>query len=769
MTGAPFDLFAVLHGNLGFSSIPVEDYPVVLDRCFWPVVEELSGDSGLRLGLEFPGASLQWVARHDGSFIDALRRLLDDGRAELVGSGLTQAIQPLVPAYVGLRNLQLGNRVYEDVLGVRPRVAYANEQTSSDGAARLYEEAGYEAIVIDWENASQNGRLSPDARWAAPRLADGQLRVLWASTVMFQRLQRVAYGQLTPPELLADLEELQGAERRPLCLYSNDWEVFDYYPGRPPRAALLPPASPDQLPRFLGVLRAVREAGLGDYLLPGEVLDRYRSDEPVTVSSAEAPILTKKQPKYNPARWALCGTTASYVNTACARLEREVVRARNAATDNDLAAVDDLDEQLVLLHASDLRTSLTQPKADAMYADVGRLTTDAARLARDQQSRTEPADVVLANATGGRWRGWPVAVDLRLPPGRWATSVELVEAGSGDRPLQQVETVERFPDGSLRRARVVLGGIELGPGEGAGFTVREAAPADVGMSGSAEPAVTTATVQATFLPRRGGSLARVTFAGRTAVALGHVPYGRFSPIHLTPDWYTGNVVLVDESGTQRTDLTGTTVHVPDNADAWPVRVPVVSEVHADGMSVVRTTWVSRREPRVDLDIALTLPNIAPRSLHAGILTLDPRSLGPDDVRFATVNGGTDPGEHVLGAEAVRQTASPSHRVSVSSCLGSTEGWAAVFGSEGGVALHVDRTLTAGNPLLEYEATPEGPFVRLVPSFAETADTGSPRFRGRLHVGVAYEAFDELSADLVDDWSIRRIGLRVGGILTASDG
>jgi hypothetical protein len=107
-------------------------------------------------------------------------------------------------------------------------------------------------------------------------------------------------------------------------------------------------------------------------------------------------------------------------------------------------------------------------------------------------------------------------------------------------------------------------------------------------------------------------------------------------------------------------------------------------------------------------------------------------------------------------------------VSVSSCLGSTEGWAAVLGPQGGVALHVDRTLTAGNPLLEYEATPEGPFVRLVPSFAETADTGSPRFRGRLRIGVAYEAFDALSAEVVDDWSVRRIGLRVAGTLTASD-
>lgn len=766
MTTKPFDLFAVLHGNLGFSSIPVEDYPVVLDRCFWPVVEELGGDSGLRLGLEFPGASLRWVARHDVSFIDALRRLLDQGRAELVGSGLTQAIQPLVPAYVGLRNLQLGNQVYEDVLGVRPRVAYANEQTSSDGAARLYEDAGYEAIVIDWENASQNGRLAPVVRWSAPMLDGAGLHVLWASTVMFQRTQRVGYGQLTQEEFLADLEEVRGEARRPLCLYSNDWEVFDYYPGRPPRAALLPPAAAEQMPRFLGLLRAVRAAGLGDYLLPGEVLDRYRTDEAVTVSSAESPILTKKQPKYNPARWALCGTTASFINTACARLEREVVRARSLATRDERPLVDELDEQLVLLHASDLRTSLTQSKADTMVSDVGRLAADTARLTQIQLSRGGSADVVLVNATPGTWRGWPVSVDLRLPPGRCGDSVRLVSLGSGSVPAQQIERAEHYPDGSLRRVLLTLAGLELAAGQEDLFSVQDATAANRGLSPATEPRVATATVDASFLPRRGGSLARVTFPGRTDVAFGHVPYGRFSPIHLTPDWYTGNVVMVDETGTQRTDLVATTVYVPDDPEAWPVRLPVVSEVHADGMGVVRTTWVSRREPRVDLEIELTLPNISPRSLHAGILTLDPRSLVSDELRFATVNGGVDAAEHALGADPVRQTASPSHRVSVSSCLGSTEGWAAVAGPRGGVALHVDKTLTAGNPLLEYEATPEGPFVRLVPSFGESADTGSPRFRGRLRLGVAYEAFEDLSSDTVADWAVRRIGLRVSGGLVA---
>jgi hypothetical protein len=440
-------------------------------------------------------------------------------------------------------------------------------------------------------------------------------------------------------------------------------------------------------------------------------------------------------------------------------------RPRNAATDDELGTVDGLDDQLVLLHASDLRTSLTHPKAEAMFADVGRLRADAGRLASAQQARAGDGDVVLVNTAGGEWRGWPVAVQLRLPPGFAAGSVELVDASSGNRPEQQVETTERYPDGSLRQARLVLAGVELEPGERRRLAVRPAGAPSSGLSPSSDPAVLTATVDTQFLPRRGGSLARVAFPGRTDVVVGHVPYGRFSPIHLTPDWYTGNVVMVDENGEQRTDLVGAEVHVPDDPDAWPVRVPVVSEVRADGLSVVRTTWVSRREPRVDLDIALTVPNIQPRSLHVGILTVDPRSLPTGAVRFATVNGGDSASEHALDTEVVRQSVSPSHRVSVSSCLGSTEGWAAVLGPQGGVALHVDKTLTAGCPLLEYEPTPEGPFVRLVPSFAETADTGSARFRGRLRFGVAYEAFAALDQELVDDWRVRRIGLRVSGRLT----
>lgn len=51
-------LYTTFHANLQFSCIPEDQYPLIIDQCFWPVVELLDELPTLKLGFEFPSDTL---------------------------------------------------------------------------------------------------------------------------------------------------------------------------------------------------------------------------------------------------------------------------------------------------------------------------------------------------------------------------------------------------------------------------------------------------------------------------------------------------------------------------------------------------------------------------------------------------------------------------------------------------------------------------------------------------------------------------------------
>src|SRR5262249_32202034 len=148
------------------------------------------------------------IATGDPLLFAALADAIAGDRLELVGSGLVQAILPLVPAAVGARNLTQGRAAYARLLGAAPRLAYLHEQTYAAGLLPLYRDAGYDAIVAEWENPASTHGWPPELRYRAAWIeGSGGVRFpcLWNSSVTFQRVQRYAAGELTLEELSAHL------------------------------------------------------------------------------------------------------------------------------------------------------------------------------------------------------------------------------------------------------------------------------------------------------------------------------------------------------------------------------------------------------------------------------------------------------------------------------------------------------------------------------------------------------------------------------------
>lgn len=351
--------YLLFHLNLAYSSIPVSARPEVIQRCYRPLLR-LAETTGIPVGIELSGWTLRQIHALAPDWVAAFRNLLHAGRCELIGSGGIQLIGPLVPYEVNVWNQKLGLADYEQLLGVRPRIALVNEMAYSSGLVSLYRQAGYAGIVMDRDNV----RLALGIEHAGssdilPTHALGTggetIPVLWSDSILFQKLQRYAHGDIALAEYLDYFRARSTQGDGPLPVYSNDAEVFDYRPGRFHEEAVLNGEGEwNRLERLLGIL--ARQEGVA-WCLPSQVLDEIDGACPrrtALLSSVAQPLPVKKQAKYNISRWAVTGRNDIWLNTLCHRLYRQM---KQAGEQNP-----DVWRELCELWSSDLRTHITHER-----------------------------------------------------------------------------------------------------------------------------------------------------------------------------------------------------------------------------------------------------------------------------------------------------------------------------------------------------------------------------------------------------------------------
>jgi len=356
-------LFTVFHLNLAYSSIEEEQRPQVVRDCYWPLLR-LAREFNLPFGIEASAYTLESVAETDPAWIAELHSLTASGPCEFVGSGYAQIIGPLVPAAVNAANLRLGNEAYRTLLGSRPALALVNEQAYSVGLLQHYLDAGYQAIVMEWDNPARwHPEWNPEWRYF-PQIACGQhgeeLPLLWNKSIAFQKFQRYAHSEMDLTEYVDYLSGHAAGKLRAFPLYGNDIEVFDFRPGR---YHTEPGRQPES--EWLRIERLV-ERLVGDerfqFIRPSQVLelmDAPSAGNRLRLETPQDPVPVKKQEKYNLNRWAVTGRDDLAINTACWRIY-EALQERSAAGDGDK---DDQNwRELCYLWSSDFRTHITDKR-----------------------------------------------------------------------------------------------------------------------------------------------------------------------------------------------------------------------------------------------------------------------------------------------------------------------------------------------------------------------------------------------------------------------
>jgi glycosyl hydrolase family 57 len=431
-------LACLFHLNLAFSSLEEASRAEVVQRCYWPLLQ-LIEDTRFPVAIEATGWTLQRIAELDPSWIARVRVLQANGRLELVGSAYAQCAAPLLPAEVNTWNLRLGRDVYAELLDVTPRVALVSEQVFSPSLVPLYRQAGYEAIVVDWDNAYRSHPEWPRERRHLPQRArggGGSIAVLWSESIAFQKFQRFAHGELELGQYLDYVRDVVASAGGPdatdgaLMLYANDAEIFDHRPGR--FAAEPDLYSDGEWLRIAEGLRAVCTEGVGVPALPSEVLDLLEvagAGEELSLEAADNPIPAKKQAKYNVTRWGVTGRDDIGINTRCWRVYD---RIRAVGCEDQ-----DVWRELCELWASDFRTHITESRWTSFLRRLEGMEGkwSSARTSRHAAPLLSeaPAGVVSRARDTLELRAGPMV--LRLSTRRGLAITALSDACIGDEPL----------------------------------------------------------------------------------------------------------------------------------------------------------------------------------------------------------------------------------------------------------------------------------------------------------------------------------------------
>jgi hypothetical protein len=734
-------LFTLFHANLDFSALPDADVPLVLERCYWPLLALAESDR-IPLGIELSSRTLARVAREDPEWSKALASLAAQRLVEVVGSGLAQVAAPLAPVAVNRRNLALGARDYEDLLGAVPTTWFVHEQTFSIGLAELYAECGVQRLVMEWNNpATHRPELRPLRRRPA-RLAraDGSAgpALLWNDSAVFQKLQRVAHGQAPLADYLGFL--LSDEAGALACTYGGDLEIFDYRPGH---------AAPPGAERGLEMAR-LREALTtlaGDarcrMVLPSDALRGLEPGPVVMLASPADPIPCKKQPRYNPTRWAVSGRDAIGTNARCHALLRKLeavsVLGRPPA---------DAWHDLVSLWRSDLRTRATDEKLAEMHERAGRLGAALDEsLAAATPELPAGADVLLVNASDAAWDGELIEVELRLAPGLLrGGGVRALPESALDPAASQLDVQERHRDGSIRRARLVAA-PRLAPGACLALRLDARGPRPAADAIASAERLATQAVDARLLPLRGAAIGALSFAALGGDPLvGTIAHGRFDHVAYTPDFYSAHVAAVTEQGEKVADLQPVSHHVAQVGGA--LRASLTTTTRTALGEWRKTLRAYHDRPRLDVLHELHLREVRLQSLRVAATTWLPEAFERASLRYATVNGGAIVERFALArGVAIEQPRAAAPCVSATSCLGATEGFVSAGDAHRGVAILCDRGQAALAPLLEFHDVDDEFLLRVHHSAAESDETRATFFRGVLRFAVAIVGH---RADALDD-------------------
>lgn len=674
-------VYSIFHLNLAYSSIPEEKRREVIDRCFWPLLK-LSTEERIPIAIEAPGYTLEVIDEIDPLWNKELKSAIMDGFVEFVGSGYSQLIGPIVPSHINKWNLDIGVDVYKAIIGLTPSIWYVNEQAYSQGIIEHYVNINAEAIVMEWNNPrTLHPEWEKELRYY-PQVAigsgDNRVAVIWNDSIIFQKFQRVAHGDITRYDFYTFLSAHKSEIDRNLCIYGNDAEIFDFRPGRFKTEPKMGPEN--EWRRIKELYLFLFEDNQIMPIFPSAVLRRYPSlpaYKEIRLESPVHPIPVKKQPKYNVTRWAVTGYNNLGINSRCYEIYKRLIDLIELG-DSPPYGLHEKKKELCYLWSSDFRSHITRQRWEAYIErlDNQLKETKESFLYTRGLASPDPIEVTVMGLSGKAFK----------------PEIQLARPTASQTPPSGI--------GFVRDERYLK--------------------------------VFTPYIDVSFNYKRGLSIEGLIFKGIDIPLIGTIPHGYFRDISLSSDWYSANVVLQRPGKPQITDL-----EYMEPKIRWGEQwIEISGTVGTEAGDIGKRFVLFKERPQMVMEYIFHWDTIPPGSFKVGAITLIPESFERETLFYATHNGGSGLEVFHVGGNTINHTMPGSSVVTASCGLGATEGLVVVGDSKKGLALHFEPHVCAAMPMVIYREAYPSFFARVVFSCGELDESSIEPVKGPLRFNLS---------------------------------
>ncbi len=342
-------LYSLFHLNTSFSSVEKKDQKKLINKCYWPLLN-LIEKNNFKIAIELSGKTLEDIHSIDRSWVLKFKNLLEKKKCELIGSGYSQIIGPLVPEKISIKNLEIGNNIYKKLLKKKPILGLVNEQVFSSSMIKIYKKF-FNAIIIDWITAKVNLSEKLIQNNSDPCFVkddfNNKIRVIWSNSISFQKFQRVVFGEIEFKNFLSYVNNSQKNNLN--CIYSNDAEIFNYRVRRFGTENKILCNEWNKVEEIYKYFYSNKNYEFVNF----SFLTKKKIKKTYKVTNAKNPVVVKKQSKYNINRWAVCGKDNLLLNTYCWRIFNYL--EKNQKKQN-------LWKELCEMWGSDYRTHTTKKK-----------------------------------------------------------------------------------------------------------------------------------------------------------------------------------------------------------------------------------------------------------------------------------------------------------------------------------------------------------------------------------------------------------------------